>query len=215
LRRALLGIVVFLLLAGAADAGLERVAEQRASQQASTLLGAPAMVDLQGWPVSLHLLFATLPAADVHATNVPTDQGVRVARLDARLTKVRLSLGQLATGRLSISAQSGTFVADLDPPAVEQLLSPVGRVSDVRLARGAVQVRVLRTVVNAAVTVEGKALVVTLAGVPRGIPRRLRVPLPVLPAGAVIERVTVLDGILRLQGTFVPTRLETSTPRQH
>ncbi|MGH8884134.1 MAG: LmeA family phospholipid-binding protein [Egibacteraceae bacterium] len=214
MRAFLAWVIALALLAVAVDAGLERVAERRASQQASALLDAPATVDLRGWPVSLRLLLGTLPAVDVHATNVPTDARVRVARLDARLSEVRLRLADLSTGRLPASARSGTFVADLDPAAVERLLGPVGRVSDIRLVAGAVQLRVVGIVVDAAVAVEDETLVITLVNVPRDapreVPRRLKVPLPTLPAGATIERVIVLDGVLQLQGTFVPALLETS-----
>jgi hypothetical protein len=39
------------------DLAVERAAERRVSQQLSLLLGAPAAVDLRGWPVSLRLVF--------------------------------------------------------------------------------------------------------------------------------------------------------------
>lgn len=209
MRAFVTSVIVLAILAVVADVGLERVVEQRASQQATMLLDAPATVDLQGWPVSLRLLFGTLPRVDVHAANVPTESGIRVDRIDVTLSEVRVSLADLSAGRLVASAQSGMFVADLDAAAVEQLLGTLGRVSDVRLVDGAVQLRVAGTTIDVPVAAEGERLVLSPAKVPRGVPRRIAVPLPMLPLGATVEQVTVLDGILRLEGTFVPDALLT------
>lgn len=198
----LIALALLVLSVVAIDVGLERVAERQASQQASILIDAPATVDLRGWPVGLRLLFGTIPAADVRASGVPTDSGIRVDRMDVKLSGVRFRLADLYAGRLAASAQSGTFVADLDSAAVEELLGPFGRVSDVRLVDGAVRLKMLGTAIDAPIAVQGETLVLAFDEVPRGVPARLVVPLPTLAPGATIERATVLEGTLRLEGGF-------------
>lgn len=206
--RAFVGtLIVLAVLAVAGDAALTRVAEQRASEQASVLLGAPATVDLEGWPVSLRLLLGSVPAVDVLATDVSTPNGARLDRLEVTLSDVRLRLTDLFTGRLRASARSGTFVADLDATAVEQLLGMLGQVGDVALSDGVVRLEVAGRSIDATVAVEGRTLVLRAGNPVRGRPVRLQVPLPTLPAGTTVEQVTVLPGILRVEGAFVPSAL--------
>jgi hypothetical protein len=210
MRQALVALIVLAVLVVVVDAGLERVAEQHASQHASTFLDAPATVDLRGWPVSLRLLFATLPVVDIHAEGVPTDTGVRVDRLDATLYDVHLHMAALSAGQLPAQARSATFVADFDSATIKQLLGSLRGVTDVRLVDGAIRLEGGGTTTDARVTVKGKTLILTFDRPLRGVPRRLVVPLPTLPQGITVEQVTVLDGALRLQGTFVPNALLTS-----
>ena len=205
-------VVVLAVVLIGLDAALTRAAEQRASEQATILLAAPATVDLRGWPLSLRLLLGVVPAVDVHATNVPTDSGVRLGQLDATLTNVRLRFGDLADGRLPADADDGTFVASLDTEAVRQLLGDLGSAGLVELRPGRVRFQVAGLPIEAGVTLASDQLVLTPVSGPPGVPDRLEVPLPELPPGTDVEQVTILDGALRLDGSFVPEALTSFAP---
>ena len=205
-------VVVLAVVLIGLDAALTRAAEQRASEQATILLAAPATVDLRGWPLSLRLLLGVVPVVDVHATKVPTDSGVRLGQLDATLTNVRLRLGDLADGRLPADADDGTFVASLDTEAVRRLLGDLGSAGLVELRPERVRFQVAGLPVEAGVTLASDQLVLTPVSGPPGVPDRLEVPLPELPPGTDVEQVTILDGALRLDGSFVPEALTSFAP---
>jgi hypothetical protein len=199
--------VALLVIAGGIDLALTRTAEQQASEQASILLAAPATVDFRGWPVSLRLLFGTIPAVDLHATDVPTDSGVPLRTLDATLTRVRLRLGDLANGELPAEAGDGTLTATLDDEGARAILGDLAESGTVELVPGRVRFTVLGFTVESGVTLEQEVLVLTPVSGPRGLPDRLEVPLPELPPGIHVERVEVLTGALQLEGTFTPEAL--------
>jgi hypothetical protein len=201
------GVIVVLIAVVGLDPALERAVERRASVQASAVLDAPATVDLQGWPVSLRLLFGSIPAVEVHARDVPTGNGVRLERLDATATDVRLRLIDLAEGRVPAQAASGTFTADLDAQAIHRLLAGTGLDVAVRLMDGFVRLETPLATIDVAVAVDEDMLVLTRV---RGGRRRfsqVKVALPRLPAGTTVQRATVLDGVLRLEGVFDPNAL--------
>ena len=207
MRAAIASVVALLVIAAGIDLALTRAAERRASEQASILLAAPATVDFRGWPVSVRLLFGAIPAVDLHATAVPTDSGVPLRTLDATLTRVRLRLGDLASGELPAEAGDGTFTATLDDEGVRAILGDLAQAGTVELVPGRVRLTVSRFTVEAGVSLEDAVLVLTPVTGPRGLPDRFEVPLPELPPGIHVERVEVLEGALQLAGAFTPEAL--------
>jgi hypothetical protein len=208
-------LVVLLVVAAGVDLALTRSAERRASEQATVQLGAPATVDLQGWPVTVRLLAGTLPAVEVRATDVPTDSGVRLATLDATLTRVRVRIADLAAGRLPEEAEDGTFVATLDREGVRQLLGDLGQAGDVQLTPGRVAFTVGGFTIESGVGVANGQLVLTPFTDLGLLPDTFQVPLPELPAGVDVQNVSVLDDALQLEGTFAPEALaELAASRQ-
>jgi hypothetical protein len=198
--------MVLAVVAIGLDLAVERAAERRISQQVSQLLGAPAMVDLRGWPVSLRLVFGSLPEVAVHAQDVPTDSGVRLRQVDATLNEVRLQLGDLSHPRLPVDARAGTFTADLDAQAVQQLFER-GSATTVQLADGLVRLRTPTTTIDTRVEIEEGMLVLTPVTSSPQLPSRVEIPLPRLPAGTMVQQVTIFGDLIRLEGLFDPEAL--------
>jgi len=206
-RGLLAGLILLAVVAGGLDLALTRAAERRASEQASALLDAPATVDLRGWPVSLRLLLGAVPVVVVHAENVPTDSGVRVESLGLTLSDVRVRLADLEGGRLPTDARDGAFTAALDRRGVGQLLGGLVAADAIQLRDGVVGVEVAGVLVEAEVDVDQRGrLVLTLVNGPQELLPRIAVPLPMLPAGTTVQRVTVRDGLLLFEGVFDPAR---------
>jgi LmeA-like phospholipid-binding len=199
-------VVVLAVVVIGLDLALERAAEQRASQQVSLLLDAPARVDLRGWPVSLRLAFGSLPAVAVHAQDVATGSGVRLQRVEATLNEVRLRLGDLFHARPPIDARAGRFTADLDAQALQQLLGR-GSATTIQLVDGLVRLRTPTTTIDTRAGVEDGVLVLTPVTSPSRRLSRLEIPLPKLPAGTMVQRVTAFDDVLQLEGLFDPQAL--------
>ncbi|MGH8910358.1 MAG: LmeA family phospholipid-binding protein [Egibacteraceae bacterium] len=194
------------------DLALERAAEGRASAQVSQLLGAPTTVDLQGWPVSLRLLSGAASTVEVHAENVPTGSGVRLRQVNATIRDVRLRLGDLSASRLPVDVPPGTFIADLDAEAVRQLLGEFARAGPVRLASGLVLLLTPSARIEARVDAGRGTLVLTPVTASPQMPSPVEIPLPRLPAGTTVQRISVLDGALRLEGIFDPKTLLQTAP---
>lgn len=133
--RLLLALALLVALAFAVDLGVTVVAEQRAGDQVSEVLDAPATVDLQGWPVGWYLLQGTVPRADISARDVPLEGGARLDELDVTLERVRVRWRDLRepTDRLP-PADQGRFTARLDSEAVQRLLGLPDQIVGVELA---------------------------------------------------------------------------------
>lgn len=194
---------VLLGIAAAVDLGLTAGAERQAAERLSAELGAPATVDLRGWPVTLRLLTGEVPEVVAEASSVPVpERAASLSRLTVTLTGVRLRLGDLrAPEALPVRARTGRFTATV---TADDLLELAGRPPIVQ----ALELRpgVVRLVLLGGVTVEGTAtardgvLVLTPAQPVLGI-AELPVPLGELPAGATVDRVEVGDGELLLEGS--------------
>jgi hypothetical protein len=205
--RALLGLVVVLgVLVGigaVVDAALTSTAERQASEQLTRELGAPAEVDLRGWPVSLRLLGGRVPEVGVSATGVPIEGSeARITRIDATVRDVRVRFADLSSGGpLPVDGGAGRFTALLDPASVATLAGLPGAltfgdgVATVDLGGIAVDV--------VAATADGQVVIRPLTDVP-GL---TAVPLPLgdLPGGARVEAVRVAPEGLVLEGSV--TRL--------
>ncbi|MGH8934508.1 MAG: LmeA family phospholipid-binding protein [Egibacteraceae bacterium] len=208
MRGFLAGMIMLAVVAGGLDLALTRAAERRTSEQASALLDAPATVDLQGWPVSLRLLLGAVPVVVVQAENVPTDSGVRLESLGVTLRDVRVRLADLAGGRLPADARDGMFTAALDRRGVGQILGGLVAADAIQLRDGVIGVEVAGALIEAEVDVDSRGrLVLALVNAPQGLLPRIAVPLPMLPAGTTVQRVTVRDGLLRFEGVFDPAGL--------
>lgn len=197
-------VTVFLLVgAGAlADAVLTERAEEESSAQLTSVLGAPAEVDLRGWPVVLRVLAGSVPEVGVVATDVPlADGSVTLDRLEATVFDVRVTLDDLtAPEAAEIEGGSGTFEAQLGEEAVGAL---TGQPGAVRLRDGLGQLDLGGRTVDVAASVEGGAVVLRPVGtVPAGV-EPLTVTLPALPGQAVVDSVRIGSGVVLLSGRIL------------
>jgi hypothetical protein len=193
-------LVVVAVLAGAAfalDAWLTSTAERQAALRISDELGAPAMVRLEGWPVTLRLLSGRVPGAVVRVASLPLEGGATLQRLEARFTDVRIGFDDLtATGSGLPVTGEGFFTAEIESGEVGTL---VGLPGAVRLGEGVLHVRFEGTEVAAIAAVEGGRVVIRPVD-PDPRLGGLEVRLPPLPVGAVVTGVGVTPAALRLSG---------------
>jgi hypothetical protein len=196
-------LVVVLVLLGAAfvvgDVVATRNAEELASQRVSAELGAPAEVDLRGWPVSVHLLQGRVREVAIITTDVPLEgTEARIARLETAVVDVRIRFADLrGSGALPVDGGRGTFRADLDEASVNLLVDLPG---GVRLGDGLAELDVGGQRIDvAAIVRDGQVLLRPVDDTPGVGPVPL--PLPPLPGDVTIEAVTVTTGTLTLQGT--------------
>ncbi len=193
-------VVVLAVLGGglvAADAVLTGVAERRAAQRVGEALGAPASVDLQGWPVTLRLLLDAVPRADVVATDVPVGDAT-IPRLRATLNDVSATLGG------DVDARGGRFAAEFDERAVERLVGlPSGvRLLGIELVDDAARLEVRGLpVVRATADVVGDDVVLRPVG-PLVDRLTLTVPLDGLPPGVTVRDVAIRPGRLTVRGSL-------------
>lgn len=195
-------LVVLALLAGGAvlaDSLLTRTAEQQAAQRLSAELGgAPAEVDLRGWPVSLRLLGGQVPRADLAATGVTfADSPVRIERFEATLEDVRVRFADLrGDGPLPVNVGAGRFTVDLDEENVNRAVVVPGGIT---LGEGLAAVDVAGRRVEVVPIVEAGQVVLRPVVEGTDLPP-VTVPLPDLPAEVVIEQVIVRPGVLTVSG---------------
>lgn len=170
--------------------------------------GGPAEVELPT-PLLPHVLRRAFPIVTVHATDVPIgDAGGRLDRLDVHLRDVRFL--RTRDEPEAVSAGEGRFVATI-------LAANVGRLGDVPPIVRAIDVEPdtlwITTVggvrLPATVDVDQGDLAVrprsrSLASLPFG---ELVIPLPVLPAGAIVTDVRLEDGAVVASGTVDGDRL--------
>jgi hypothetical protein len=189
-----LAVVVALVLIG--DALLTGVVERRASERLTQELQGPAQVELSGWPVVVRLLTSSVPVAVVRATDVPlTGTNATLSRLEARVTDVRVTGGELLLG-------NGNFSASLDEGAVTRLLGLPEQFTlvGVRLRDGVASVelgqlpviRVTAEVVNGTVVLRPTDPLFSSLGFP--------VELQGLPAGVRLTSVRVRRNRLDITG---------------
>lgn len=205
-------VAVLLGLGAAADAAVTRRAEQQVSEQVSAEIGAPATVDLQGWPVSLRLLTGVVPRVDLVAADVPLeDTDAELSELRATLTDVRLRLADLSSAGVPIEAGPTSFEADLDAGDVERLLGPVAAIGEIELLDGLARLTVAGFPIEGTVGVEGGAIVVRPTAPILNL-GEVTVPLPALPGGVSVQRAVVRPGVLRLSGATPTFHLDPADP---
>jgi len=205
-------VAVLLGLGAAADAAVTRRAEQQVSEQVSAEIGAPATVDLQGWPVSLRLLTGVVPRVDLVAADVPLeDTDAELSELRATLTDVRLRLADLSSADVPIEAGPTSFEADLDAGDVERLLGPVAAIGEIELLDGLARLTVAGFPIEGTVGVEGGAIVVRPTAPILNL-GEVTVPLPALPGGVSVQQAVVLPGVLRLSGATPTFHLDRADP---
>ena len=205
-------VAVLLGLGAAADAAVTRRAEQQVSKQVSAEIGAPATVDLQGWPVSLRLLTGVVPRVDLVAADVPLeDTDAELSELRATLTDVRLRLADLSSAGVPIEAGPTSFEADLDAGDVERLLGPVAAIGEIELLDGLARLTVAGFPIEGTVGVEGGAIVVRPTAPILNL-GEVTVPLPALPGGVSVQQAVVLPGVLRLSGATPTFHLDPADP---
>jgi hypothetical protein len=201
-------VAVLLGLGAAADAAVTRRAEQQVSEQVSAEIGAPATVDLQGWPVSLRLLTGVVPRVDLVAADVPLeDTDAELSELRATLTDVRLRLADLSRADVPIEAGPTSFEADLDAGDVERLLGPVAAIGEIELLDGLARLTVAGFPIEGTVGVEGGAIVVRPTA-----PILNLGEVPALPGGVSVQQAVVLPGVLRLSGATPTFHLDPADP---
>lgn len=205
-------VAVLLGLGAVADAAVTRRAEQQVSEQVSAEIGAPATVDLQGWPVSLRLLTGVVPRVDLVAADVPLeDTDAELSELRATLTDVRLRLADLSSAGVPIEAGPTSFEADLDAGDVERLLGPVAAIGEIELLDGLARLTVAGFPIEGTVGVEGGAIVVRPTAPILNL-GEVTVPLPALPGGVSVQQAVVLPGVLRLSGATPTFHLDPADP---
>ncbi|CAN5601695.1 hypothetical protein BH23ACT7_BH23ACT7_04370 [soil metagenome] len=205
-------VAVLLGLGAVADAAVTRRAEQQVSKQVSAEIGAPATVDLQGWPVSLRLLTGVVPRVDLVAADVPLeDTDAELSELRATLTDVRLRLADLSSADVPIEAGPTSFEADLDAGDVERLLGPVAAIGEIELLDGLARLTVAGFPIEGTVGVEGGAIVVRPTAPILNL-GEVTVPLPALPGGVSVQQAVVLPGVLRLSGATPTFHLDPADP---
>ncbi|MBA2576076.1 MAG: DUF2993 domain-containing protein [Euzebyaceae bacterium] len=205
-------VAVLLGLGAVADAAVTRRAEQQVSEQVSAEIGAPATVDLQGWPVSLRLLTGVVPRVDLVAADVPLeDTDAELSELRATLTDVRLRLADLSSADVPIEAGPTSFEADLDAGDVERLLGPVAAIGEIELLDGLARLTVAGFPIEGTVGVEGGAIVVRPTAPILNL-GEVTVPLPALPGGVSVQQAVVLPGVLRLSGATPTFHLDPADP---
>jgi hypothetical protein len=192
-------LITFLLLCAgglAADAWVTSTAEEQASHRVGAVLGAPTEVELRGWPVSLRLLQGRVPEVALVARDVELAGGVRLDRLEAVVSNVRITFAELrGTDALPVDGGSGTFRADVSEATASQLTGV-----PVTLGDGLATVTVDGRAVDAVAAVEGGQIVLRPVGGAAGEVPPVPLPLPPLPGEAVIDGVRIQPGVLRVSG---------------
>lgn len=209
------GIVLAIVVVGlvAADRALAGAAEGRAAERAEEVLGAPADVQLTGWPVGWRLVAGRPVDVVLSARDVPLPDGDGVLDvLEVELDGVRAGLGMLDEPSSPLRAEQGRFVAELGDDAVQQRLGVVGRIPlvDVELRSGVVRLNVARfPAIDATAEIDdGQVLFRPTAPIAGFVEVELR--LEELPFGFVVDDVTVRPGTLRLSGSA--TNLDLGRP---
>lgn len=195
-------LLILAVLVVAGDPLLRRVAGDVAARRLAPHLGARPAVDIRGWGSGWRLLTGRLPRVTIRATDVPAGR-TRLAELEVHLRHVELP----RAGR-ELSAASGRFRArllgadlsslvDLPTPAVLDLVDGGVRLT----APGGLAAEADLTVRDGAVLVEPRARLLRL------LPRKLRIDLGELPAGARVERLRVTPSGVIATGPLRTDRL--------
>jgi hypothetical protein len=207
--RKLLTLLVVVVLLGAlvvgVDAFVASEAESRAEARVEEALGVPADVTLHGWPVGLRILAGKVERADVVARGVPVEgMPGDIDRLDVRLTGVQVSWSDIRSPESDLPpADSGRFEARLGSDATFGLAQVPRSVASMRIADGAIRLRVLGMEAAADVDVQGGEVVIVPRTVLGGL-LATSIPLDVSdqPGGPEVEEAEIDGDVLVLRGVL-------------
>lgn len=203
-------LLVVLVIAALVDRQVTEQAEEQASERVSTELGAPADVDLMGWPVSLRLLLGSVPRVAVTASDVPIPgQPANIDALDVVLLDAELRLDSLRETGIPVRARTGTFSATLSGEDVYALAGSPAVVDRVELGVGVVRFVLAGDVgvIDVVATLQGEDLVLQATDTVIAVPP-VSISLAELPAGARVESYAIEDGEIVLRGTVQDVLLE-------
>ncbi len=205
-------LVALLVLAVLAELAVTTLGRSRLERALAPSLGPDVSVVLDDRPVIVALARRRLTHVRIRARGVPVgDAGEVVTAIEELI--VDLDGVTLARGAgevpVAVAAERGRFEARLTQQQVEALADPPSYVTELELAAGRLWVRTVGVRVATTVTAEDGQLVVTpsgrgLASLPFG---SLRIDLPELPGGAVVEELETRDGHVVVRGPLDGDRL--------
>lgn len=214
---ALLAVVVVVIGTLVADVVLRDLAEDRAAEEVSQVLGAPAEVDLGGTFAGLRLLTGRITEAHVTATDVPLEGApVDADRIELFLTDVRIGLDDLTNGRDTLPEMgSGRFEARIDEAAVAGLVRAPRQLASVRLIEGGVAVRIAGFQLEAdARAVDGDVVLAPRSSILELLSGEITLDLSDQPGMPYVEEVEVTEQAMVLRGRleeFEAGRVEAGT----
>lgn len=201
MRRLLILLILCAVVAVVADRVIVDLAERRAEAEVVERAGFAADVELQGTLTGLRLLLGTAPLVTADARDVELAGRLRLTRLRAELTDVRVSLDMSAP-----TARTADFEAQVDGAALTELLPLTDGVDELRLDGDRLVIVIAgRIELEAGLNVGDGSLLVTLpvlpdiAGAPDVLPRLDLVELPGEPE---IREAEIRDGRLILRGVL-------------
>lgn len=204
--RALTRLLVTVIVLGgvlvAADYGVAAVAEQRAAEQASTVLEAPTEASITGWPRGLQLFTGSVEGFELRAVDVPLGP-TQIDRLDVWLRQVQVQWAdlQVETDRLP-PAEEGRFEAELSGASVQQLLADFGDIAELRVIDGGVRFEIAGFGIDAALEARDGAVAILPQATPLGAISfdGLRIDLSEQPGSPAVEEVETRQGSIILRG---------------
>jgi hypothetical protein len=215
MRRLLVLLTVVVVLGGGlllADQAIAAAAEDRAEKRVSERIDADADVTLHGSFPGLRLLVGQPVRAEMTAAHVPL-AGVpaNLQSLDVTLTGVRLSVADLRDPPDDLPpADDGRFEARLDDAATFALAQVPRVVADLRIADGAVRLRVLGNEAAGDVQVRDGNIVI-VPRTPLGALLTTDVPLDISgqPGDPRIEQAEIDGDVLIVRGVLQDLGRET------
>jgi LmeA-like phospholipid-binding len=234
MRKLVIGLVVLLIAAVAADFVAARVFESRVAEELGRryeIQGRP-IVQVRDFPFLPHLVTGHISTVDLAARNV-RDRGTTIARVEVHLHDLTIPRsvmlghsGQVRVGRADGEATVGA--AELNRLVADRLQGGTLEVTEdgVRLGvRTTVLGRPVDATLSGRLTAAGGRVVLvptdvevesdTGAALPRAVRDALLrrfgfpIPLPRLPAGIQVERIVTQPGFLVVAGQATAIRLPT------
>jgi hypothetical protein len=199
-------LAILVALALVVDRVVADMAEERAEERVSAQLDAEADVALHGSFTGLRLLAGLPVDVEMRATHVPLDDvPAELERLDVTLTGVRIGIGTLLDPPEDDlpPADEGRVEARLGADATFALANVPTVVASIRIADGAVRLRVLGNEASADVQVrDGEVVIVPRS--PLGALLATDVPLDISgqPGDPRIEEAEIDGDVLVLRGVL-------------
>ena len=221
MQKLLIGIVVLLVLAVAADFGAARLFESRVTEalQRKYGLSERPIVQVRDFPFLPHLASGRFSTIDLAATDASTPS-INVAALELHLRDVRVPRSVLLGGSGVVRVARTDGEVKLSQAELNRLLADRLQGGSLTLEAGRVRLRLTTQILGRSLT--GTAVgrlgvrdgritftpeTVLVDGVRNQILEEqlasrlnLDVPLPPLPAGFTVERIDVQPGVVVLSG---------------
>lgn len=217
MRNILVALVIIVLLAVGADFGFRLWAESTVADRIDSSLGLPERpdVDLHGFPFTLHVVRSRFPRADVAVEGLEIE-GLVFERVGVELRGVRFPRDRLfREGPAVVTASSGEAMAEVtddeitaylgrrDLPLTVEFVGPDVRTSGTIQALG-LEVEASATaqlsLSDGALVFEPQEIeVAEQVTIPAGA-LRFEIPLPQPIQGVEFERLTVEEGMARVEG---------------